>query len=122
MARCYRLHYVRSLAAAGPLAKPEDHELSRLHRRHADLDDQLALIADLLWIELFITFDIERLLRREPKQHAIAPAHRQEGARLTPHLGPQILVVRLEDHPLGAALKRLLDVSEQPPHAHIAPG
>src|SRR5215216_5773601 len=120
MARCYRS--MRLFATAGPLAKSEDNELGRLHWCHTNLDDQLALVADLLRIELFITLNIEGFFRRATKQLPITPAHCQECASVTPHLGPQVMVVRLEDHPLRAALDRLLNEIEQTPYAHIAPG
>ena len=57
-----------------------------------------------------------------PNSAPLAPHAGQEGADVAPDARPQVRVVRLEDHPLRAALDRLLDVVEQPPHVDVAPG
>ena len=51
-------------AAAGRhLADAEDDEFRRLHRREADLDDQLAGVDDLGRVGLLVALDVEGLLR-----------------------------------------------------------
>ena len=59
--------YVGSLlfddAAAGHLTDAEDDEFCGLHRREADLDDQLAGVDHLGRVGLLVTLDVEGLLR-----------------------------------------------------------
>ena len=44
-----------------------------------------------------------------------------EGAEVEPDLRPKRLVVRLEDDPLGPAVKRFLDEERHPPHRNVFP-
>src|SRR5688500_11923904 len=108
-------------AAGGHLADPEDHELGRLHRREADLDDQLARVDDLGRVGLGVALDVERLLRSRPHQGARAPQERQERGDRPLHALPEAMVVGLEDDPLGRALDRRLHHDEQAADVDVAP-
>ena len=71
--------YSASDAAAGELGDPEDHELGRLHRGDADLDDQLAGVDRLggLVSPSHLTKNASSGVRAE--ERAVAPDADQEG-------------------------------------------
>src|SRR5262245_57683045 len=100
--------------AARELRQPEDHELGRLHRCHADLADELAGVDDLGRVRLVVTLDVEGFVGREPEQRALAPFVGEEGRDGAPDPGPEGVVVRLELDPLRAVQDRLLEVVEEP--------
>src|SRR5688500_15542011 len=108
-------------AAARILAESEDDELGRLHWRHPHLDDQLAAVAHIGRIRFGVALDEVRLLRRQAKEHSVAPYPREERADVARHAGPEPRIVRLEDDPLRSALYRLFDVVEESSDAHVAP-
>src|SRR5262249_37980313 len=56
------------------------------------------------------------------EEHPLLPLDAQERADVAPHALPEIRVVRLEDHPLSAALDRLLQVVKQPADVQVTPG
>ena len=89
---------------------------------HADLDDQPAHVARLGRVQLFVALDIERLRRARAKERPVAPDRGQEGRDVAPDPAHRNVIVGLKDHPLGAALDRLFDIVEQPPHVDVAPG
>ena len=62
------------------LGDAEDDELGRLHRRDADLDDDLALVDRLGRVGLGVALDVERLLGGGAEQRAVAPQAPQERA------------------------------------------
>src|SRR5687767_2936870 len=67
-----------AVAAVDVLAEAEDHELRRLDRADADLADDLPGLDDLRRVGLGVALHEERLVRRGPEQHALAPHVRQE--------------------------------------------
>src|SRR5690554_2311182 len=107
---------------AGPLAQAEDDEFGGLDRRHADFDDQLTQVADFGRVQLFVTFDVERLILGGAKECAAEPEGAQEGVGVAPDLGPQHAVVRLEDHPLHTSLQGSADDDEQAADVDVTPG
>src|SRR4051794_31599949 len=107
--------------AARVLRQAEDDELGRLHRGDADLADDLPEVDPLSGVRLVVALHEERLLGREPEERTLAPLHDQEGADGPADLGPQGLVVRLEDDPLGTAEYGLLHVVEETADVQVAP-
>src|SRR2546423_3019503 len=107
--------------AALPLADSEDDELGRLDRGHADVHHELALVDRARWVVGLVAEDEERLVRRCPHERALHPQAAQERGDGTADARPQVGVVGLEDHPLGALPDRLLDGDEQPPHVDVPP-
>src|SRR5690606_540249 len=110
-----------SCATTSPLLETEYHELGGLHRRQANLDDELPLIAHLRRIELRVALDVEGFRCSPAKECPVAPHRRQEGLDVPPDARPQILVVRLEYDPLRATLDRLLHVVEQTTYVDVTP-
>src|SRR5262245_1688045 len=102
-------------AAAAHLLEPEDHELRRLDRRDPDLDDQLAGVAHSWRVKLGVALDVEGLLGCCAKQRAAAPDARQERGDGSTHALPQVHIVRLKYHPLGALVDRFFQKVEQAP-------
>src|SRR6185312_14236176 len=88
----------------------------------ANVDEQLAAVAHIGWIQLLIAFHEEGLLRRPAKEHAIAPRARQERLDVTLDARPQVGIVRLEDDPLRTAFDGRLNVVEKTADVHVAPG
>src|SRR5689334_13736358 len=107
--------------ASGVLAEAEHHELGRLHRRDADLADDLAGLDHVGRVGLRVALDEERLLRGGPEERAVTPRAHEEVRRRDPQLHPQPLVVGLEHRPLRALHDRLGDVVEEPPDVDVAP-
>src|SRR4051812_46505145 len=107
--------------AVGELGDAEDDELGRLDRGDADLDGQHAGVAVLGRVVLGVALDEERLRRRLPEQGAVAPHPAQEHGDGALHRVPQLRVVRLEDHPVGAVEDGLLDVVEEAPDVEVTP-
>src|SRR3954447_23007523 len=112
---------VDQAGAAGELGEPEDNELRGLHRRHPDLADHLTGVDALGGVRLAVALAVERLVRSEPEQRALAPLVAEERADRAPDAGPERIVVRLEDDPLRPVEDRLLEVVEQPPDVQVAP-
>src|SRR5258708_8838580 len=104
------------------MAQAENNERRRLDWRQAYVDEELGAVQNVRRIQLFVTLDEERLRRSVPEEHTLAPEPGQERADVAAGLGPQLGIVRLEDHPLGAHLDRLLDDVEQAAHVDVAPG
>src|ERR1700687_1193584 len=67
-------------SAARVLAQAENNELSRLDRRQANVDEELAPIPNVRRIQLFVALDKEGLRRSGPEQHAFTPQPGQERA------------------------------------------
>src|SRR5579862_4346185 len=109
-------------AAAGPLPDADDHKLRRLHRVHPDLHIQAAKVDHLLRVGLSVALHIERLLRHHAKELALLPLGEEERGNIAPDTAPEVLVVRLEDHPLQAPLHRLFEIVEETPDVDILPG
>src|SRR5690348_2399663 len=114
------------IASSGPataeLAEPEDDEFSRFDRRQSDFDDQLTAVTYVRRVGFFVTFHKKCLLRRQPEQGAAAPHARQEGTHIAPHSRPQVLIVRLKNHPLRTLLDGFFDEIEQAPDVDVTPG
>src|SRR3954470_14627478 len=116
-----RRSLVDEARAAGELGEPEDHELGRLDRRHPDLAHDLAGVDSLRRVGLPVALDVERLVGRQPEQRPLAPLVDEECADRAADAGPQGVVVRFEDDPLGPVQDGLLEVVEQPPDVEVAP-
>src|SRR6185295_2016874 len=115
-----------SLLASGlgvgrPLADAEDHELGRLHRRHADEADQAPVVVVVLGHRRAVAADEERLLGLVAQQRAVAPQGEQEVLDGAADVVPQAAVVGLEHRPLGAAVDRVLEIQEEPDDVDVLP-
>src|SRR5215204_5313834 len=86
----------------GLLAVAKDHELGGLHRSHADVADELPGVDLLLGHGGAVTAHEERLLGLQPHQGAALPYTGEEVGDAAPDLGPERLVVGLEDDPLDS--------------------
>src|SRR5437762_9188463 len=103
------------------LADAEDDEFRRLHRSDADLANHLSRVDDFRRVSLRVALHVERLFRRLAHQRSGVVDAEQEGADVAGDALPERLVVRLEHHPLGADLDRLLDNQEQAAEVDVAP-
>ena len=88
-------------------------ELGGLERGEADDDVHDARVDVVLRGRLLVALDEVRLARRRALEGALAEQVLHEGADVEADLRPQRLVVRLEDHPLRAAIEALLDEQRQ---------
>ena len=68
-----------------------------------------------------VALDEVGLARRGALERALAEEVVHERADVQPDLRPQRLVVRLEDHPLGAAVQALLEEQREPPDRDVLP-
>ena len=68
-----------------------------------------------------VALDEIGLARRLALEGALPEQVVHEGADVQPDLRPQRLVVRLEHHPLRAAVEALLEEERQAPHRHVLP-
>src|SRR5262249_46993886 len=86
----------------------DDHELRRLERRepHEDVDDAEVDVG--LRGRLLVALHEIGLAWGLALEGALPEEVLHEGADVEPDLGPERLVVRLEDHPLRAAEEALL--------------
>src|SRR5215213_5406817 len=98
-----------TLEIAGDLLNLDDDELGGLERSEADLDVDDAEVAVVLRRRLAVALDVESLVRRAALERPLAEEVHHEGVEVEPDLGPQRLVVRLEDDPLRAAEQRLFE-------------
>src|SRR6266849_6427507 len=105
----------------GELGETEDHELSGLDGGDADHTDHHAGIDRLRSVGLVVALHEEGLVGGEPEERALPPFVDEEGGDGAPQLGPQCVVVRLEDRPLSAAEDRLLKVVEEAADVDVAP-
>src|SRR5689334_448988 len=64
--------------AVGERRHPEDHELRRLHRRHADLDGEDAHVPVLRRVVLLVPLAEERLRRALAEHRAVTPPAAQD--------------------------------------------
>src|SRR5689334_14858558 len=96
------------LGVGGLLAVPENHELGGLHRRQADVANELAGVDLLLGHRGAVTVHIKRLLLARAHECAALPDTDKEVRNAASHTIPGGLAVRLEHHPLDALVDRLL--------------
>src|SRR5262245_53931539 len=107
------------LNLASHLLELDDHELGRLERREADDDVHDTQVDIVLRRRLLIALDEVRLGRRLALEGALAEQVVHERADVQADLRPQRFVVRLEHHPLQAAIQALFEVQRQAAHRHI---
>src|SRR5690625_4950697 len=103
------------------LADPEDHELGRLDRRQADLDDELARRDAVGGVGRLVALDVVGLVGRGPEQGAGLPQAVQVAAEGAGDAFPQGDVVGLEHRPLGALHDGGLHHVEQAAHVDVLP-
>src|SRR5262249_6223550 len=106
---------------AGHLLNLDDHELGGLERRKPDQDVDNTQIDVVLRGGLFVALDEVGFARRAPLKGALPEEVLHERANVEPDLRPKRLVVRLEDHPLRAAIKALFDEERRAPHWDVFP-
>src|SRR5437660_1613316 len=114
-----RLLSLRRHRAASPLADSDDHELGRLHRRHADDEDQPAVVDVVLCHRGPVALDEEGLLGGPAHERPVAPNRGEEHGDALPDTRPRQLVVGLEDDPLRAAVEGCLQEDEEPAHVDV---
>src|SRR3712207_2612806 len=117
----YRWSLSDEAGAARELGQAEDDELGGLHRSDTDLAHDLPRVDSLGGVGLAVALEVERLVRGETEQGALAPLVDQEGADRAADPGPQGVVVGLEHDPLGAVEDRLLQVVEESTHVEVSP-
>src|SRR5262249_31992225 len=106
---------------AGHLLNLDDHELGGLERRKSEQDVDNTQIDVVLRGGLFVALDEVGFARRAPLKGALPEEVLHERADVEPDLRPKRLVVRLEDHPLRAAIKALFDEERRAPHRDVFP-
>ena len=106
---------------ASHLLDLDDDELGRLERRKADHDVDDAAVDVVLRRRLPVALDEVGLPRRPALEGALAEQVVHEGADVQADLRPQRLVVRLEDHPLRAAIQAFLDEEREPADRDVLP-
>ena len=89
--------------------------------RDADDADQPAVVDIRLRHRRAVAFDEVRLFDLGSFEAAVAPDQSQKIGNRSAHPRPQIFLVRLEDHPLQAAVDRCLDENHQPAHIEVFP-
>src|SRR5438874_1004165 len=99
----------------------EDHELRRLHRGHAHVDDDFPRVDDARGVVVIVRLHEVGRLRRRPGKGASFPDALEEAGDRHRQLLPQVNVGRLECAPLHAARDRLLDRHQEAPDVHEAP-
>ena len=104
-----------------PSAGLDDDELGRLQRREADDDVDNAQVDIVLRGGFLVALDEVGILRRLALERALAEKPVHERADVQANLRPQRLVVRLEDHPLRAAIEALLDEQSGAPDGDVFP-
>src|SRR5262249_20483142 len=109
------------LHLAGQLLDLEDDEFRRLERGEADEDVHDAEVDVVLSRRLGVALDEVGVLRRRALEGALPEEVVHEGADVQADLRPERLVVRLEDDPLRAAEKALLDVQSGAPDRDVLP-
>src|SRR5262245_23282298 len=87
-------------AQGGQLLDPDDDELGRLQRREADHHVDDAAVDVTLGGRLGVALDQVGLARRAALEGALAEQVLHEGADVEADLGPQRLVIGLENNPL----------------------
>src|SRR6266511_890805 len=107
--------------AVGELGQTEDDEFGWLDWGDTDLNHQHAGVAVLGRVVLGVALDKKRLGGRLAEERAVAPDPAQEHGDRALHRVPELRVVGLEDHPVGAVEDRLLDVVEEPAHVEVTP-
>src|SRR5690606_1426016 len=109
------------LDLADDLTDPDDHELGGLQGREADLDVDDAVVDVALRGRLAVALDEIGLARRRALEGALPEKVLHEGADVQADLGPERLVVRLEDDPLRSAEQRLLDEQGSAANRNVLP-
>src|SRR4051812_22710754 len=109
------------LGLLGDLLDLKDHELRRLERRESDHDVDDALVDVGLGGGLAAALDEERVARRRALERPLLEERLHERADVEADLGPERLVVGLEDDPLRAAEEALLDVEGQATDGDVFP-
>src|SRR5262249_26882033 len=95
-------------------ADADDHKLRWLHRRHADDDNQFAVVDIGLGHGGAVALDEEGLFRLGAFQTTVAPHRSQEIANGAANAGPQRLSVGFKHYPLQAAIDGFFNEDEQP--------
>src|SRR5688572_26358024 len=108
-------------AVRGPLTDAEDDEFGRPQRRDTDLADQAPVVEIVLRHRRAIAAYEERLLGLVAEQRTHLPFVQQEVLDRAPHVGPQLIAVRLEDRPLRALVDGVFEIDEVAAQVHILP-
>src|SRR5437763_7147808 len=117
-----RLFLVRIRPFARPLVDADDDELGWLHRRDADLADELADVARFRRVGLLVALDVVRLVLGCADQSALLPELGEEDVDRAHDLLPQRRLVGLEHYPLRVLLHALAHEDEQAPHVDLYEG
>src|SRR5215831_16870561 len=110
-----------AVCVGSPLADAEDHEFSGSRRSDANETDQASVVEVVLCHRRPVAPNEERLLRLVAEQRASTPFIEQEILNRAPDVGPQAIVVRLKDCPLGPFLNRVLEIDQEPSHVDVLP-
>src|SRR4029077_5720010 len=100
------------LAVGRLLLEAEDDEFCGEDRSEPDDADQPPVVEIVLAHRGAVAANEERLVLGGPGERACLPDGGEKRAYRLPDQRPQLLVVRLEDHPLGPDEDRFLDVDE----------
>ena len=101
--------------------KLDDDELGGLERREADHDVDDAQIDVVLGRGLLVALDEVSLARRRTLERTLPEEVVHERADVQTNLRPQSLVIRLEDHPLRAAIETFLDEQRRATDGNVFP-
>ena len=94
----------------------DDYELSWLQRCKADFDVDDATVNVVLRRRIGIALHEICVARSLALESSLAEQPIQESADIQTQLGPQRLIVRLENCPLRSAIERLLEKQREAPH------
>src|SRR5262249_8828565 len=113
----YSLH----LDLAGHLLELDNHELGGFKRGEADDDIDTAAVDVGLGGRLLVALDEVGIARCRALERPLAKQILHKRADVEADLRPQRLVVRLEDHPLRAAIQALLDEKGRAADGNVLP-
>src|SRR5215467_13109701 len=97
----------------------DDHEFGRLQRGEHDADVHDAEVDVVLGGGRLVAQDGVRILRRLALERALAEQVVHEGAHVEAYRRPERLVVGLEDNPLRAPVRALLDEQREPADGNV---
>src|SRR5438093_10778770 len=110
-----RLFLVRIRPFARPLVDADDDELGWLHRRDADLADELADVPRFRRVGLLVALDVVRLVLGCADQSALLPEIGEEGVDRSHDRLPPRRLVWLDDYPLPVLPHVLTDEDAHTP-------
>src|ERR1043166_9080631 len=99
----------------------DDDEFGRLERREADDDVHHAAVDAVLGGRFLVALDEVGVARRRALERPLAEEAVHERAEVQADLRPERLVVRLEDHPLRAAVETLFEIERQAADRNVLP-